>query len=361
MLDSAVTRRDFLRRAAWVGAAVGAAPALLEACGSSSSPKAAPPKPMGPPRTLSFGYDESPTSGYGFFVDTFARKVAALSNGNVTINAFPNATAGTEPQLGPKIIAGTVDLALNSTANISPIVPQAAVFAVHYIFNDYDHLTRGCNDLLLNFIFRDMFKATPGAAGAMCLGLMTLGLRNIYSKAPVHSVKDVQGHKMRIQAAQTEEEYWGAYGATWVHMPVGNVYSALKDGTVDMAENGNDVYLQQKHYEVAPYLNNSQHASNNTVVLMSQKTWNSLAPDQQSWIQQANDYARPIGVAKSVELDKAAVQTLQGLGVQYIPDVDKQSFLNIAGTDFQDRIVARLGPFAQEALMRVRQLAKGND
>ena len=34
-----------------------------------------------------------------------------------------------------------------------------------------------------------------------------------------------------------------AYGAQTVHMPFGDVYTALQTGVVDMAENGINVYL----------------------------------------------------------------------------------------------------------------------
>ena len=42
-----------------------------------------------------------------------------------------------------------------------------------------------------------------------------------------------------------------AYGAQTVHMPFGDVYTALQTGIVAMAENGINVYQSNKHYEVS--------------------------------------------------------------------------------------------------------------
>ncbi len=58
-----------------------------------------------------------------------------------------------------------------------------------------------------------------------------------------------------------------AYGAQIVHMPFGNVYTSLQTGVVDAAENGVNVYLVNKHYEVAPVLSMTEHEANNNLHL----------------------------------------------------------------------------------------------
>ena len=60
--------------------------------------------------------------------------------------------------------------------------------------------------------------------------------------------------KVRVQATPTEDTMFPAYGAQIVHMPFGNVYTSLQTGVVDAAENGVNVYLVNKHYEVAPIM-----------------------------------------------------------------------------------------------------------
>ena len=95
------------------------------------------------------------------------------------------------------------------------------------------------------------------------LALITLGLRNMYSKKEVRSVDDMKGLKVRVQATATEDTMFPAYGAQTVHMPFGNVYTSLQTGVVDVAENGINVYLVNKHYEVAPVLSMTEHEANN--------------------------------------------------------------------------------------------------
>ena len=112
--------------------------------------------------------------------------------------------------------------------------------------------------------------------GAQVLGLMTMGMRNMYSKKEIKSVDDVKGQKVRVQATKTEDTHFPAYGAQTVHMPFGEVYTSLQTGVVNVAENGVNVYLANKHYEVAPILSMTEHEANNNCIWVSDKTWNSL-------------------------------------------------------------------------------------
>ena len=42
-------------------------------------------------------------------------------------------------------------------------------------------------------------------------------------------------------------------------MPFGSVYTSLQTGVMDAAENSTNVYLVNKHYEVAPVLSMTEH------------------------------------------------------------------------------------------------------
>ena len=108
------------------------------------------------------------------------------------------------------------------------------------------------------------------------LGLGSQGLRHMYGKKPVEKVADLKGVKMRVQATVTEDETFPAYGAQVVHMPFGEVYTSLQTGVADMAENGINNYLINKHYEPAPVLSLTEHEANNAALFVSDKVWSSL-------------------------------------------------------------------------------------
>ena len=132
------------------------------------------------------------------------------------------------------------------------------------------------------------------------------GVRNIYSKKEIHNVGDIKGMKIRVQATATEDAMFPAYGAQTVHMPFGSVYTSLQTGVVDAAENSINVYLVNKHYEVAPVLSITEHEANNALVFVSDKLWQSLSAEQKQWVTTAAAEISAKEPAKAFELEKAA-------------------------------------------------------
>ena len=163
--------------------------------------------------------------------------------------------------------------------------------------------------------------------GAHVIALSTLGLRNMYSKREIKKVGDMKGLKVRVQATPTEDTMFPAYGAQVVHMPFGSVYTSLQTGVVDVAENGVNVYLANKHYEVAPVLSMTEHEANNSLVWVSDKLWNSLTPEQQGWVQAAADEVNKNQPAKAIELEHQSQDKLKSIGVKVVTDVDKSGFI----------------------------------
>src|SRR5204863_202936 len=192
-------------------------------------------------RQFSFAYDQPTTTAYGIAANIFDAKLKELSGGKMSINQFPGAQLGQEPQMLQKMRAGDIDFVITSTANASTLAPQAGVFSLHFLFRDQAHLQKALADPAIAAEFRAMVK--DQVQGAQVLGLLTMGMRNRYSKQEVHSVDDVKGKKVRVQATKTEDTHFPAYGAQTVHMPFGDVYTSLHTGVVNVAENGINVYL----------------------------------------------------------------------------------------------------------------------
>jgi len=304
-------------------------------------------------RTFSFAYDQPPTTAYGIAANIFDAKLKELSGGTMSINQFPGAQLGQEPQMLQKMRAGDIDFVITSTANASTLAPQAGVFSLHFIFRDQNHLTKVLADPAITQEFRDMVKES--VQGAQVLGLLTMGMRNMYSKKEVKSVDDVKGQKVRVQATKTEDTLFPAYGAQTVHMPFGEVYTSLQTGVVNVAENGVNVYLANKHYEVAPILSMTEHEANNNCIWVSDKTWNSLTPQQQQWVQAAAAEVGKKEPALALQLEKDSATKLKTMGVKVVENVDKSGFAK-AAQPIQDQLAVELGPHAVKLLKMVRDI-----
>jgi tripartite ATP-independent transporter DctP family solute receptor len=304
-------------------------------------------------RHFTFGYDQPHSTAYGIAADTFDAKLKELSKGTMTIDQYPGAQLGQEPQMLEKLRAGDIDFIITSTANASTVAPQSGVFSLHYLFRDEDHLKKVLADPAVVAEFRAM--VADSVQGAHVMALMTMGFRDIYSKKEIHSIDDIKGMKVRVQATKTEDTHFPAYGAQTVHMPFGDVYTSLQTGVVNAAENGVNVYLANKHYEVAPVLSMTEHEANNNCIWVSDKAWNGFTDEQKKWVQAAADEVGRTEPAKALQLEHDSATKLKSIGVKIVDGVDKSGFVK-AAAPVQDDLAKELGPHAVKLLLLVREV-----
>jgi tripartite ATP-independent transporter DctP family solute receptor len=300
-----------------------------------------------------FAYDQPKTTGYGILGDIFADKLKQLSNGTMLIDQYPGAQLGQEPQVLQLVKSGDIEFCISSSANAATLSPQAGVMSLHFLFRSEDHLVKAMGDQKLADACKTMISDT--VQGARVIALSTLGLRNMYSKREIKNIGDIKGLKVRVQATPTEDTMFPAYGAQTVHMPFGSVYTSLQTGVVDVAENGVNVYLANKHYEVAPVLSMTEHEANNSFTWVSDKTWNGLSADQQKWVQAAADEVNKNQPAKAIALEHESATKLTSIGVKIVKEVDKSGFQKIADP-YLDKMSADLGPHAAKVKDIIRAI-----
>jgi tripartite ATP-independent transporter DctP family solute receptor len=300
-----------------------------------------------------FAYDQPKTTGYGILGDIFSDKLKALSKGSMLIDQYPGAQLGQEPQVLQLVKSGDIEFCISSSANAATLSPQAGVMSMHFLFRSEAHLIKAIADPKVSEAVKAMIAET--VQGSHVIALSTLGLRNMYSKREIRNVGDMKGLKVRVQATPTEDTMFPAYGAQIVHMPFGSVYTSLQTGVVDVAENGVNVYLANKHYEVAPVLSMTEHEANNSLVWVSDKLWNSLTPEQQGWVQAAADEVNKNQPAKAVELEHQSQEKLKSIGVKIVTDVDKSGFIAVADP-YLDKLAKELGPHAEKIKNLIRAI-----
>src|SRR4051812_5081783 len=300
-----------------------------------------------------FAYDQPKTTGYGILGDIFAEKLKTLSRGTMLVDQYPGAQLGQEPQVLQLVKSGDIDFCISSSANAATLSPQAGVMSLHFLFKSETHLIKAMADPKVSEAVKAMIAET--VQGARVISLATLGLRNMYSKREIKKMEDVKGLKVRVQATPTEDTMFPAYGAQIVHMPFGSVYTSLQTGVVDVGENGVNVYLANKHYEVAPVLSMTEHEANNSLVWVSDKLWNSLTPEQQGWVQAAADEVNKTQPAKAIELEHQSQDKLKSMGVKVVTEVDKSGFVAIADP-YLDKLAKELGPHAEKVKNLIRAI-----
>jgi tripartite ATP-independent transporter DctP family solute receptor len=300
-----------------------------------------------------FAHDQQLNTGYSVAYDIFSARLKELSKGTMIVDQYPGAQLGQEPQLLQLVKSGDIEFAIISSANTATISPQAGVMSLHFLFRDADHVVKALANQQVIDAIKAMIDETTQGLHVIATG--SQGVRNIYSKKEIHNVGDLKGVKIRVQATATEDAIFPAYGAQTVHMPFGSVYTSLQTGVVDAAENSINVYLVNRHYEVAPVLSITEHEANNALLFVSDKLWQSLSAEQKQWVLTAAAEVSAKEPAKAFELEKTAATKLKSLGVKIVDDVDKKSFAAIADP-YLDKLAKELGPHADKIKTLIRAI-----
>jgi tripartite ATP-independent transporter DctP family solute receptor len=300
-----------------------------------------------------FAHDQQLNTGYSVAYDMFSAKLKELSKGTMLVDQYPGAQLGQEPQLLQLVKSGDIEFAIVSSANTATISPQAGVMSLHFLFRSPDHLIKALADKQVIDALTEMIDQTTQGLHVIATG--SQGVRSIYSKKEIHNAGDMKGIKIRVQATATEDAIFPAYGAQTVHMPFGSVYTSLQTGVMDAAENSINVYLVNKHYEVAPVLSMTEHEANNALLFVSDKLWQSLSAEQKQWVKTAAAEVSAKEPARAFELEKAAAAKLKGFGVKIVEDVDKKSFATVSDP-YLDKLAKELGPHADKVKTLIRAI-----
>src|SRR6202049_5126095 len=139
-------------------------------------------------RHFRFAYDQPRNTGYSIAGDIFADKLKELSKGTMLIDQYPGAQLGQEPQVLQLMKSGDIEFCISAAANAATLSPQAGVMSLHYLFLSEAHLAKAVADPKVVQAVKDLIDDT--VQGGHVLAVITLGLRNMYSKKEFHKAED---------------------------------------------------------------------------------------------------------------------------------------------------------------------------
>ena len=143
-----------------------------------------------------------------------------------------------------------------------------------FLFKSKEHMRK-----VLDGPIGDQILKACEKHGYIGLAFYDSGSRSLYTtKKPVKSLADVKGMKIRVQQSDLWVALLQAMGANATPIPYGEVYTALKTGVVDGAENNWPSYDTARHFEVAPYYALTEHSMAPEMLLMSKKVYDTLTP-----------------------------------------------------------------------------------
>lgn len=248
--------------------------------------------------------------------------VSQKTGGKYNIKVFGNSSLGSEKDTVEQVKIGALDMVRVSTAAFHGIIPESMVPSFPFIFRDIKHFRSAMNGPA-----GDEILAAFDKAGFVGLALWESGARSMYAKKPIRNLADIKGMKIRVQQSDLWVSLVQAMGANPTPIPMAEVYTALKTGLVDAAENNYPSYEVAKHYEAAPVYSETQHVMSPEVLVFSKKIWDTLTPEEHKIIRDAVKEAGPYYIDLWTKKELASKEAAKKAGATFVDDVNKPEFV----------------------------------
>jgi tripartite ATP-independent transporter DctP family solute receptor len=257
-------------------------------------------------------------------VNEMGRLLKERTNGRLAIRVYHSGSLGTEKDTIEQLRLGALDITRINMAPLNSVVPETIVPALPFVFRSTEHMRH-----VLDGPVGDEILAAMQSQGLVGLAFYDSGARSFYSsKKPIHKLADMRGMKIRVQQSEIFVGMIEALGANPTPMPYGEVYTALKTGIVDAAENNWPSYESSRHFEAAKYYTETQHSLVPEVLIFSKKIWDTLSKDDQAAIRKAAKDSVPYMRKLWDEREVKSRKIVEAAGTQVIPVANKQEFVD---------------------------------
>ena len=258
-------------------------------------------------------------------VKRMSELLAQKSGGKHKIKVFNKGALGSEKETIDQVKIGALEM---TRVNISPmngICPLTQVPTMPFLFRSVEHMRK----TLDGPVGEEILKSCE-SAGFVGLAFYDSGARSIYAKKPVKTVADAKGLKIRVQQSDLWVALVGAMGANATPMPFGEVYTGLKTGLIDAAENNIPSFDTAKHFEAVKIYSRTEHSMAPEMLLMSKIVWDKLPKAEQDMVRAAARESVAFQRQKWDEQEAKSLANVKAQGAQIV-EVDKASFQAVMG------------------------------
>jgi tripartite ATP-independent transporter DctP family solute receptor len=262
-----------------------------------------------------------PDDWHGKMWTVFKESLDKSAPGEFDVQIHLNATLfkqGAEP---PAMARGNLELASISSFDIAKIVPEFSIFTAGYVIRDPNHLGKVFNGP----IGEQMFKSVSEKMEVTILAPIYLGTRqvNLREQRNVRTPADLKGVKLRMPGSKEWLFLGEALGATATPLAFGEVYLALKTGTIDGQDNPLPTVRAAKFYEVTKQLVLTGHLVDGIFIALSNKAWGAMSAAQKQKVKAAAGDAARFNDDNRIKEEGQLVEFFKSQGLAAtIPDVD---------------------------------------
>ena len=273
--------------------------------------------------TLQIGFENSLSEPIGKALVKW-QELMAEKDVDLTIELFPDSQLGNKTDIIDQMLLGEPVMTLADGAFFADYgVPDMGIVFGPFLFDNWDQ----CWKLVESDWWAEQCAKLNDMGIKMVAANWAYGARHILTTKPVNTVDDLAGLQIRVPTNQIQTKGFEVLGATPVGMALGDVYTALQQGTIDGGENPLSTLYGRKHHEVAKYLIMDGHVLNFTNWVCSSMWFDGLTPEQQEALletgkeagiynnelqAEADEYYKGLMIEEGVTVVEPTEEVLQG-------------------------------------------------
>lgn len=239
--------------------------------------------------------------------------VEERTDGAITVETYHSSQLGDDRSMTEALQIGSQEVTIPSTAPIANFVPEFSIFDFPFLFPN-EEVADKVLDGEVGQKFLDMLEDQ----NLVGLAYWENGFRDITnSERPIESAEDLKGLKLRTMENELHLDAFKALGANPTPMALGELFTAMQQGTVDGQENPIPTIYLQGFYEVQDYVSATNHIYSPFVFLMSKDFFDGLTEEQQTIVTEAAVEAGTLNRELNREATAENLQDLKDEGMNY--------------------------------------------
>ena len=281
--------------------------------------------------TIMIGYENNPGEPIDLACNEWKRLVEEKSNGEMIVEIFPSSQLGSKDNIIDQAMAGDCVITLANGAFFQDRgVKDFGVVFAPYLFENWEQIDK--------LAASDWFAQKKAELSDLGLTILTgwhYGARDTMTTKKVVTAADIKGMKIRVPNNSLQVKGMAATGAVPTPMSLGEVYTALQQGTIDGLENPLTVLYNGAYQEVCKYLILDHHILDYTCWVCGTDFFNTLTPEQQQILIDAGNEAGVYNNAMLEETTNKALEDLKAAGVEVV-EFDRDSFVAACESFYAD-------------------------
>lgn len=298
------SRRRFLKVASLAAASVSAG---VPVCGRAQSTVAL---------RISSSLTADQNSAHYIWYQRFAANVKTAAGARIAAVFFPNSQLGKEADVVQQVKIGSIDIMLTGSSIWATVAPEFGMLDLGYLFDSYAHMARALD----GGVGASLAAILQSRTGCTIMGWGShFAARSVYTKAPVTSLPELKGVKLRVLPTSAFIDTFKLMGAVPTPIPFNELYTAVQTGVVDGFEHDASTVLATKLYEVTRHCFLTEHLFPPMVAVIGKRGLDRIPADIRPAFLQAAQEASLYQRAQAAEKGRTAFEELKKLGIAFHP------------------------------------------